>query len=577
MLILGINSALHDSSVALVGDEEVLFAAAEERFSRIKHDLDVPRRALDAALRHTGASLEDLDGVAFGWDRPGLAEAQDLRGQLTGHIPFSARSFASGAGLLARAVYRAGGKRALLRHHRSPALLAAGFVDHHEAHAWSAFGMSGFEEAAVLVVDGRGAWQSTSIYDGDGRGLHRRAAIRYPNSLGALYTRFTRLLGFEDRDEWKLMGLAAYGTPNVRLDDVVRVTRDGYRVDKRAAWVVGGQELLEARFGARRDAERGFSQEDKDLAASVQGAIEDAMLSLVRRAVELTGKRRLCLAGGVAMNAKANGRILASGLVDDLFVQPAATDDGTAMGAAIALHRRAGGWRRRPRMEHLYLGPGYTNDEIDRVLRDARLTHVVLPDIEPVVAQLLARGFVVGWFQGRMEFGPRALGNRSILADPRDAATRDRVNASVKFREEWRPFAPACLQERAAEYFEPSAEGPYMIVTFTVRPEKRGIIPAVTHVDGSARVQTVRRESNPRFWQLIEEFGRVTGVPVVLNTSFNLRGEPIVCTPQDALRTYFTSGLDFLALGDCLLAKDDVRRDMDAVLDARAAPVDPAV
>jgi carbamoyltransferase len=269
------------------------------------------------------------------------------------------------------------------------------------------------------------------------------------------------------------------------------------------------------------------------------------------------------------MNAKANGRILASGLVDELFIQPAATDDGTAIGAAIAAHRRAGGWTGHPRMEHAYLGPGYTDDEIGRVLASARLTSAVVPEIEQVVARLLADGFVVGWFQGRMEFGPRALGNRSILADSRDAALRDRVNASVKYREEWRPFAPACLEERAHEYFDPPAASPYMIVTFTVRSEKRSVIPAVTHADGSARVQTVRRETNPRFWGLISEFDRITGVPVVLNTSFNLRGEPIVCTPQDALRTYFTSGLDFLAIGNHLLAKDDVRQHMDAALDAR--------
>ncbi len=570
MLVLGINSALHDSSVALVGDDGVVFAAAEERFTRLKHDVTPPGRAIEAALHHAGASLEDLDSVVFGWNRPGLGEAQDLRGLLTGHMPFDLRTFAPHVALLARAVYREGGKRALNRRFRSPSMAGAGFVDHHEAHAWSTFDLSGFEDAAVLVVDGRGAWQSTSIYDGHSGGLRRLAAVRYPNSLGSLYTRFTKLLGFEDRDEWKLMGLAAYGTPSVSLDEVVRITPDGYRVNKHAAWI-GGEQFLTSRFGARRDPERGFSQEDKDLAASVQQAIEDAMLTLVRKAVRMTGRRRLCLAGGVAMNAKANGKILAAGLVDDLFIQPAATDDGTAIGAAIAAHRRAGRWNGNARMEHAYLGPGYTDDEIGRVLGYARLTHTQVPEIERVVAELLAGGFVVGWFQGRMEFGPRALGNRSILADPRDAATRDRVNASVKFREEWRPFAPACLEESANEYFEPHGESPFMIVTFTVRSEKRSVIPAVTHVDNSARVQTVRRETNPRFYRLISEFGRITGVPVVLNTSFNLRGEPIVCTPQDALRTFFTSGLDFLAIGNYLLAKDDVRASMDTVLEPPVA------
>ena len=362
------------------------------------------------------------------------------------------------------------------------------------------------------------------------------------------------------------MGLAAYGSPTVDLSEIVRVDSTGYRVDRRFAWTEGGQALLEARFGPRRDPELGFTQADKDLAASVQHAIEEAVLALVRRALERTGRRRLCLAGGVAMNAKANGRILASGLVEDLFVQPAATDDGTAIGAAIAVHRRAGGWRRPARMEHAYLGPAYSSEEIARVLADARLTHSVVEDVERATAALLAEGFVVGWFQGRMEFGPRALGNRSILADPRAAANRDRVNASVKFREEWRPFAPACLAERAHEYFEPGVDSPFMIVTSWCGRRSASVIPAVTHADGSARLQTVRREMNPRFWRLISEFDALTGVPVLLNTSFNLRGEPIVCAPRDALRTFFTSGLDFLVMEDHVLAKDDVRPRLEAAL-----------
>ena len=565
LLVLGINAALHDSSAALVSDEGVLFAAEEERFSRIKHDLDPPRGAIEAALRHAGASLGDVDVVTFGWNRPGATEAGDLRGLLSGRIPFDLRTFLAYVGHLGMAVHHAGGRRVLNRHFQSPAVAAAQFMDHHEAHAWSAFGLSGFDDATVLVVDGRGAWQSTSIYDGCDGSLRRLATVKYPNSLGVLYTRFTELLGWENLDEWKLMGLAAYGTPTVNLEEFVRVTPDGYWVNKHAAWFTGGQEFLTARFGPRRDPER-FSQDDKDLAASVQLAIEEAMLALVRKAVEKTGRRRLCLAGGVAMNSKANGKILASGLVDELFVQPAATDDGTAIGAAIAAHRRAGGWNAHPRMDHAYLGPEYTDEEIGRVLAAARVTHVRVPDVERVVAGLLANGFVIGWFQGRMEFGPRSLGNRSILADPRDAATRDRVNASVKFREEWRPFAPACLEEAAADYFEPPADSPFMILTFTVRPEKRAVIPAVTHADGSARVQTVSRETNPPLWGLISEFAGLTGVPVLLNTSFNLRGEPIVCTPQDALRTFYTSGLDFLVMGSHVLAKDDVRPELDARL-----------
>jgi carbamoyltransferase len=575
MLTLGINSAWHDSAVALVHDGEVLFAAEEERFSRVKHDSSFPRLALQAALDHEGVSLRELDGIAFGWNRPGLGEAYLLGSMLSGRIPpFRLRAFGGHVGLFARALYTLDGKRELdsdFDLDRVPVQ----FVDHHEAHAVSAYALSGFEESAVLVVDGHGAWQSTTIYDAQGDRLRRLKVFAYPNSLGSFYTAFTHLLGFESNsDEWKLMGLAAYGTPTYRLDEIITVTPNGYRVNPRALRVSpGGTQFLERRFGPRRDPEQGFTDDDRDLAASVQEVTEEAVLALVRVAVRLTGHRNLCLAGGVAMNSKANGKIIASGLVDRLFVQPAATDDGTAIGAALALQQRLRGRLPRGVMRHAYLGPAYSTDEIRRALEDARIPFVELPDLERVTARLLADGFVVGWFQGRMEFGPRALGSRSILGDPRDVQTRDRVNASVKFREEWRPFAPSCLAEDAAEYFEPDAESPFMILTFDVRAPKRSLIPAVTHVDRSARVQTVRRDVNARYWRLLKEFKELTGVPVVLNTSFNLKGEPIVCRPQDAIRTFFTSGLDFLAIGDFIVAKDDVRDVLEQATAQSARPV----
>jgi carbamoyltransferase len=311
-----------------------------------------------------------------------------------------------------------------------------------------------------------------------------------------------------------------------------------------------------ARYGPRRNPEINISDDDRNLAASVQHQLEEAVFEVVREGVRLTGCRRLSLAGGVAMNSKANGRLLATGIVDDIFVQPAATDDGSAIGAAIGAHGAIGAPLRRYRMTDAYLGPEYDDDEVANVVRTYKLNAFRVEHVEAEAASLLADGKILGWFQGRMEFGPRALGNRSILADPRTVEMRDRVNECVKFREGWRPFAPSCLAEVSEEYFELCRDAPFMILTFDVVPEKRAVIAAVTHADNTARAQTVTREANPRYWSLINEFGKLTGVPVVMNTSFNLKGEPIVCTPKDAVRTFYSSGLDFLVMGNFILSKD---------------------
>jgi carbamoyltransferase len=358
------------------------------------------------------------------------------------------------------------------------------------------------------------------------------------------------------------MGLAAYGQPSVPLDGWIRVTDHGYEVDGKRLSGRHPSDIsyMTPEFGPRRDPERQILPEDQDLAASVQRATEQAIFALVREGIRLTGTRDLCLAGGVAMNSKANGRVLESGLVDRVFVQPAATDDGTAIGAALGVYAARGQAVPRQEMRDAYLGPEFSDAEIEQALRTYKLPITRVSGITPLVARLLAEGNIVGWFQGRMEFGPRALGNRSILADPRRADMKDRVNESVKFREGWRPFAPSCLAEAAGEYFEGCHDAPYMILTFNVRPDKREVIPAVTHADNTARVQTVSKETNPRYWELIREFARLTGVPVLMNTSFNLRGEPIVCTPKDAIRTFYSSGLDFLVLGTYVIAKDPAWR-----------------
>jgi carbamoyltransferase len=559
MNVLGINCYLHDTSAALIQDGRIQFAAQEERFSRIKKDARFPSLAIAAALRHGGVRVQDLDAVAFGWNRGGVTPLHTLRCTLNGQLPRTPLYVRDSLVTIAREAYTRNGHRQFERVSARGAAPRAIDVDHHEAHAWSAYACSGWPEAVVLVMDGRGATQATSVYYARAGRLARVRMIHYPNSLGALYEGFTDLLGFErHNDEWKVMGLAAYGEPRYDLSDVVRVLPDGYQINAHA--VLGRHwndiSALEARYGPRRRPEVQITQDDRDLAASVQHATEQAIFALVQDAVRRTGCRRLCIAGGVGMNSKANGRLLASGLVDDLFVQPAATDDGTAIGAALAAHAALGRAVPCTPMTDLYLGPEYGDDEIGTTVLTYKLNAAYAPDVEVEAARLLAAGKIVGWFQGRMEFGPRALGNRSILADPRRVEMRDRVNECVKFREGWRPFAPSCLEEAAGDYFEGCRPAPFMIITFDVRPEKRAAIPAVTHADNTARVQTVSRAANPRYYALLQEFDRLTGVPVLLNTSFNLKGEPIVCSPTDAIRTFYSSGLDFLVLGRYVVAKD---------------------
>jgi carbamoyltransferase len=561
--ILGINCYLHDASAALIQDGRIVFAGEEERFSRIKKDARFPRLSIQAALDHADLRIQDLDGIAFGWNRGGVTPLHTLTKSLDGSLPRTMRRVVDAVLTGGREIYYGNGQRRLNQAFGPVDPRKVIFVDHHESHAWSAHALSGFEESLVVVMDGRGAQQSTTLYHARGEEMRPVKVIQWPNSLGGFYEAFTDLLGFErHNDEWKVMGLAAYGEPTYDLSDAIQVTRDGYRVNRHmlnGAWW-NDISRLEQRWGPRRNPERGISDDDRNLAASVQKATEEAIFAIVREGIRLTGCRNVAIAGGVAMNSKANGRLLASGIVNDLFVQPAATDDGAAIGAAIGAHKALGKTVPRYRMTDAYLGPEFGDEEIARIVQTYKLPAFQVPDVEAVTAQLLADHKVIGWFQGRMEFGPRALGNRSILADPRTIDMRDRVNEVVKFREGWRPFAPSCLAEVSEEYFELCKDAPYMILTFDVVPEKRGVIAAVTHADNTARVQTVTQDSNPRYWRLIHEFGQLTGVPVVMNTSFNLKGEPIVCAPKDAIRTFYSSGLDFLVLGNYVLAKDPAWR-----------------
>ncbi len=375
---------------------------------------------------------------------------------------------------------------------------------------------------------------------------------------GYFYSAFTEFLGFQpNSDEWKVMGLAPYGKPSVDLSAFIDLKAAPYRVHTRQLVANGATPFsgMTTLLGPARVPESDIDDRHKDIAYAVQDACEIAMMSVLRMAIEKTRCRSVCLAGGVALNSKANGKIVASGLVEKMFVQPAATDDGVALGAALAPYVDNNGKLPNKPMRHAYWGPCFDDEAIESALRTYKLRYTQLPDPASTAAELLAQGKILGWFQGRMEFGPRALGSRSILADPRDPKMKVKVNNAVKFREWWRPFAPSLKKEAAGEYLESATDSPFMILTAQVRPEKRALIPSVTHVDGSARPQTVEKEINPLYWRLIDEFEKRTGVPVIMNTSFNLRGEAIVHTPTDAIRTFFSSGMDALVIGSFLVEK----------------------
>jgi len=558
MLTLGINySQMHDSSACIVRDGELLFAVAEERLSRVKHDARFPQLAVQACLEFAKAKPEELDEVCFGWQPPGPLYRHDLKCWMTGKLPITYSSVRNGTAYFLSMWSQGGGAKPFERLF-GKLKTQMRFVDHHLAHALSAYSFSGFDDAAVVVMDGRGAWEATSIWHGrDGR-LEHVLTIPFPDSVGYFYSEFTEYLGFQrNSDEWKVMGLAPYGKPGVDLRAFIEVNAAPYKVHARKLVANGAAPFAEMvrLFGPRRVPESEIDERHKDVAYAVQDACEIAMMSVVKTAVEKTKSRNVCLAGGVALNSKANGKIVASGLVDNFFVQPAASDDGVALGAALAPYMDRGGRLPMKAMRHAYLGPEFDDEAIENALRTYKLKYRRLGDVAAAAAELLSNGKILGWFQGRMEFGPRALGSRSILADPRDPEMNAKVNNAVKFREWWRPFAPSIKKEAAEEYLESASDSPFMILTAQVRPEKRAVIPSVTHVDGSARPQTVEQKINPLYWRLIDEFAKRTGVPVIMNTSFNLRGEAIVHTPTDAIRTFFSSGMDALVIGSFLVEK----------------------
>ena len=533
-------------------------AAQEERFSRVKHDASLPRQAFRWCLARAGLTIADVDCIAWYEDPVAKLDRQLWMGLPNVPPVTPPFLFKLDAARPARELRELIGWEGRVE-----------FVPHHLAHAASAFDFSGWEDAALLTVDAVGEWSTTSYGRAGGAGIELFEDVRFPHSLGLFYSAITSYLGFDVNDaEYKVMGLAPYGQPDYadQMRKLIEVLPGGqFRLNLEYFDFLGGarmfSEALCKLFGrAPREPESELDQFARDVARSAQVVLEEILLAKAAWLHQQTGLPRLCMAGGVALNCVANGRILRDGPFEELFVQPAASDAGAALGAATIAHRRVTGHAPpRQRLQHVLLGPSYSTGEIQTLLAGSGVRIEVLTDEATLVdrvAERLSRGEVVGWFQGAMEFGPRALGARSILADPRNPAMRDRVNAFVKKREAFRPFAPAVVAERARDHFDLDHDAPFMLETCQVRSTLD--LPAITHVDGSARPQTVDAGSHPRFHALLRAFERRTGCPILLNTSFNLRGEPIVCTPVDALLCFVRSDLDCLVLEDVILDRRDV-------------------
>ncbi|MBI1952835.1 MAG: carbamoyltransferase [Candidatus Omnitrophica bacterium] len=568
MFILGISCFYHDAAASLLRDGALVAAAEEERFSRVKHDNSFPRQAIRFCLETAAIGPGALDYVVF-YEKPFTKFERIVKTTLQ-TAPRSARLFQrSMASWLADKLWI----KELIRSELGIAPDKIFFADHHQSHAASAFYPSGFEEAAVLTVDGVGEWSCGTIGAGKGNRLTLTHEIRFPHSLGLLYSTFTAFLGFEvNEGEYKVMGMAPYGRPRYvdKIRKIVRIYDDGSLwLDLRYfAFPYSTRRSFSHRFlglfGPPREASQAEALETHycDLAASIQAVTEEVVVAMARHAVKTSGLSKLCYAGGVALNSVANWRILTEAGVSDLFVQPAAGDSGGSLGAALYLYHALLGQPRKFEMTHAYWGACPKNGEAGDFLRASGLAFQSLSGEQALcdqVVRLLTEGKVVGWLQDRFEWGPRALGNRSILADPRNGQMKEIVNRKIKFREPFRPFAPSVLAEARQRYFDLPAgaerSARFMLVVPPVRPERRQEIPAVTHVDGTGRLQVVEDSVNPLYARLIRTFGQATGVPVLLNTSFNLKGEPIVNTPAEAFSTFQRSGLDALVLGDCLVVK----------------------
>lgn len=563
MITLAFNCFAHDAAAAIMQGGDLVACVEEERFTRQKHTGDFPSHAIQYCLQAAGITGADLDHVCYYWN-PYLSLAQQAW-YVARHLPRSAQLVFNRQDRyfpMFTVKRRAWQELGLTRASKAK----FHYVNHHEAHAASAFYPSPFDEAAILSIDASGEWTTTWMGHGVGNEIRAIKQIHFPDSLGMLYGAVTCALGFKFASgEGKVMGLASYGKPTLveemrRLVAIDEANGDFHLDLSYFEWHVKGRghwvsDKFRAVFGPDRVPESPVEDRHADIAYALQAVTEEAAMALVRWLHRQTGSRNLCLAGGVALNAVMNGRILAQGPFENLFIQPAANDPGTSVGACLLTHIGNGGGRNY-RMEHAYWGPSYNNEEIEQALRAAGVEYRRLDDAPAEAARLLATGKIVAWFQGRMECGPRALGNRSILSDPRTEEKKDILNARVKHREGFRPFAPSVLEEKCGECFDSDHPSPYMILCYNVLPERKHDLEAITHVDGTARVQTVSRKTNERYYRLIEEFEEHTGVPVVLNTSFNVRGQPIVNTPAEAIDCYLGTGIDALVIGDFLTMKE---------------------
>ena len=596
-VILGVSAYYHDSAATLLVDGVVVAAAQEERFSRRKNDERFPVNAVEFCLSQGGQSLKDLDAVVF-YDKPIVKFSRMLEGFLA----------IAPVGLLAWLRVIPGWLSEKLNLRQAirdeldglPKSCPILFTEHHVSHAASAFYPSPYDRAAILTVDGVGEWATTTISRGSGGRIEMLSEVRFPHSLGLLYSAFTSYCGFRvNSGEYKLMGLAPYGKPiyaDLILEKLIDLKDDGsFSLNMDYFSFLAGSRMTNNRFnslfgGPPRLPETPFDKRHMDIAASIQFVINEAVIRLAKRAKEITGEPRLCLAGGVALNCVANGILQRSGVFEDIWIQPAAGDAGGALGAALEAWNQSKSYKEGNQfasvtrsestgddMNGSLLGPEYNEDEICQTLQAFDAVYLRFDEDELLdrVSELLANGGIVGWFQGRMEFGPRSLGNRSILGDPRLVSLQSSINRKVKFRESFRPFAPAVLEERSSEYFDLQGDSPYMLKVANVAESQlkkvldkeeegfdrikyeRSTIPAVTHVDGSARVQTVSKETNPLFWSLLKCFESKTNCGVLLNTSFNVRGEPVVCTPEDAYRCFVNTAIDWLVIGPFLLKRDD--------------------
>lgn len=575
MKILGFNCYSHDAAATLVVDGKPVFAVEDERLSRKKHCGGFPELSIRACLDSQRLKLADLDHVGFSW-KPSLSYPQ-IPVYFLRYLPKMIALFKESRewtmeenmGMFnywklmrdlprtLRALEPDGGAKARFQFH---------YLEHHLCHAASTFYPSGFEEAAILTVDGGGEWTTAQTAVGRGNQIKKLGHVDIPHSLGAFYQAVSRYLGFEIiTGPGKMMGLSAYGDKNhptyEKMRKLIRLTEDGgfrldlsyfaYHYTRRR----GVSEKFEREFGPAAEKANAWKEHHYLVAAAAQRVVEDVILHMARKIHERTGLDSLCMAGGVALNSVANGRIIGETPIKKLFIQPAAGDSGTSLGAALWIEHAILNRKRTYTMTDAFLGPGYDEKAIRAEVEKSGMPFVQTPHYLQATAELLRQGKIIGWFQGRLEFGPRALGNRSILANPCLPEMKDVLNRRVKFREGFRPFAPIVLEEKCGQYFDKDYPNPYMLLVYSVLPERRAQIPAVTHVDGTGRIQTVSRRENPELWDLLTEFERLTGVPVLINTSFNVKGEPIVCTPFDAVDSFRRADMDYLVIGSYVVGK----------------------